>query len=235
MARKRAGVCTYCGKTRKVTSDHVPPRNLFPDPPPPNLLTVPACAECNGRYSKDDDYFRIALTTVERAKGNPDRDTVVKVVQRGMHKPEAKRFAESFEREMTVVPRFTPTGLYVGHARRIALDGARLDRVAARIVRGLYLKVKNVRLPDDHVVQTVHHGRFPLVPEQREVEELILDFMMMVQEEPIRVFGQTFAFRWLQSPNGEHRTHWLLYFYEQLDFYCTTCPREVLDEDTSPR
>ncbi len=55
------GVCTYCGRAREITDDHVPPQNMFPSPRPPDLITVPACRRCNQGFSMEDEYFRIAV------------------------------------------------------------------------------------------------------------------------------------------------------------------------------
>jgi 5-methylcytosine-specific restriction endonuclease McrA len=60
-----SGTCVYCGETKPLSADHVPPKNLFDRPYPANLLTVPACVDCNGAFSKDDEDFRIALTVTD--------------------------------------------------------------------------------------------------------------------------------------------------------------------------
>src|ERR1700751_6135616 len=87
--RAKVAVCVYCGQTKPVTADHVPPKNLFPKRPPRNLRTVPSCFDCNNGFSKDDEYFRLALTITENAKGHPDRDAVVDRVQRSLNAPAA--------------------------------------------------------------------------------------------------------------------------------------------------
>jgi hypothetical protein len=65
----RVVTCIYCEEQKPVTADHVPPTNLLDRPFPPNLLIVPACSDCNGWFSKDDEYFRISLTITDKAKG----------------------------------------------------------------------------------------------------------------------------------------------------------------------
>jgi hypothetical protein len=50
--------CYMCRSTDKLTSDHVPPKNLFPKPRPKNLITVPCCESCNAGFSKLDERFR---------------------------------------------------------------------------------------------------------------------------------------------------------------------------------
>lgn len=63
--------CVYCGAKDDLTRDHVPPRNLFIKPYPPNLVTVPACKNCNESYSLDDEYFRIAVTAEANRNKHP--------------------------------------------------------------------------------------------------------------------------------------------------------------------
>src|SRR5438128_12075787 len=54
--RNKRGICVYCGREKKLTMDHVPPKLLFASPYPPNLPTVPYCRDCNASFQKDDDY-----------------------------------------------------------------------------------------------------------------------------------------------------------------------------------
>jgi 5-methylcytosine-specific restriction endonuclease McrA len=49
MGKKKAskGLCVYCGERPAATRDHVIPKCLFDPPLPANMVTVPACEECN--------------------------------------------------------------------------------------------------------------------------------------------------------------------------------------------
>jgi hypothetical protein len=216
-------ICIYCGEAAPRTKDHIPPKNLYDKPYPSNLLTVPACRKCNGAFSKDDEYFRVALTITEKAKGQPNRDAVVQSVMRGINKPESGRFRASLLANSDVLPRFTESGLYVNHQRAMAFDGQRLDRVAKRIVKGLFYKVKEHRLPDDHGVNALAVGRIrQLVAPGSEVDLTFQGFIALIEQETLTSFGGTFGFRWLQSPNGTEHTMWLLYFYGHLEYFCST-------------
>lgn len=117
------GTCTYCGALGPVTSDHVPPKNLFTRPYPRNMWTVPACAKCNGGFSKDDDYFRTALTITEKAKGRAARDAILPTVMRGLNNPKARRHQVSLLSRSAVIERWSSGGVYLGRQRAIALDG----------------------------------------------------------------------------------------------------------------
>src|SRR5262249_6151706 len=50
-------LCIYCLANPRETNDHIPPKGLFREPRPSNLITVPACYRCNSSFSGDDDYF----------------------------------------------------------------------------------------------------------------------------------------------------------------------------------
>ena len=63
MSRKeRVGICVYCGIAGPVTSDHIPPKCLFPPGARLNLMTVAACPACHGSFKLDDECFRIVLS-----------------------------------------------------------------------------------------------------------------------------------------------------------------------------
>jgi hypothetical protein len=122
----------------------------------------PSCKDCNSnKFSKDDEYFRFALTIVENAKGHPDRDAVVPKVLRGLKRPEAARFRRFIDQNTFPAERFTPNGLYLGRGQAIRIEGERLNRTAARITKGLFFRVKGYRLPDDHNVNALQVSRFP--------------------------------------------------------------------------
>ena len=49
------------------TVDHIPPKGLFPEPRPANLITVPCCYRCNQEHSGFDDQLRLlAASAIQR-------------------------------------------------------------------------------------------------------------------------------------------------------------------------
>ncbi len=95
-------------------------------------------ASCNSKFSKDDEYFRVVLTISDKAKGQMSRDAVLPTVLRGLDKSEASRFRAALLANSAVLPRYSSGGLYVGHQRLMAFDGARIDRTVERIIKGLF-------------------------------------------------------------------------------------------------
>ena len=53
---RNKGWCVFCGGVCE-TKDHVPSRVLLDEPYPANLPAVPACAKCNGSFSRDEEYL----------------------------------------------------------------------------------------------------------------------------------------------------------------------------------
>ena len=60
-------LCYNCGQEfdkEKITREHIPAQNTFvgyPDNYKSNRLVVPACFDCNNRYSKIDQEIRDAI------------------------------------------------------------------------------------------------------------------------------------------------------------------------------
>jgi hypothetical protein len=54
-------LCAICGIRDATTKDHVPPKGIFAKPRPSNLITVPACHECNNFSSVLDESFMVNL------------------------------------------------------------------------------------------------------------------------------------------------------------------------------
>ncbi|MFA5911716.1 MAG: hypothetical protein WC815_23300 [Vicinamibacterales bacterium] len=64
--------CIYCGG-RDETRDHVPSR-VFLDPPlPENLPVVGACRDCNGGFSRDEEYLACLIESVLAGTTDPTR------------------------------------------------------------------------------------------------------------------------------------------------------------------
>jgi hypothetical protein len=116
------GECVYCGELGPVSRDHIPPRNLFPQPRPSNLITVPACHQCNGAASLDDEYFRLAITTgLDPEKCANGFDLSLAAINK-LGVAEKLGLAKTMLSAFNKVPIITPAGLYVGEAGALKID-----------------------------------------------------------------------------------------------------------------
>ena len=55
----------YCGRPAD-TDDHSPSRCFLRRPLPSNLITFPACSECNAGFSFDENAVKVIVTMVSR-------------------------------------------------------------------------------------------------------------------------------------------------------------------------
>ena len=84
MAKKKSkpGHCCFCGRYGKLTKDHIPPKCFFPPDNRSNLITVPACSECNTGSSKDDELLRDLFVSVRESSEHPSAQAVLDTVKR---------------------------------------------------------------------------------------------------------------------------------------------------------
>lgn len=232
MFRRKKLECVYCGEIGALTRDHVPPRALFAEHAPNNLITVPSCARCNNGASKDDEQFRLAFAVREDTKGNPERDSAFQAVLRSLERPEAAKFAETISSRISTVPKITPAGLHItpaglhiGRRLKYSAPGSPLDRVMIRVTKGLFYHLHGRRLPDDHHVNALYLPRlYELTPpERQDYEELVSN---LLQAEPTR-FGTGFTYWQMRSSFTWARSFWLFEFYGQIQYLCMTFPNEA--------
>jgi hypothetical protein len=205
---QKIGECVYCGRVRPLTRDDVPPKNLFPEPRPSNLITVPSCRECNQSFMLDDEYFRLVIADASNPKVSPENfDHLLKAKQKLLG-PKKFRSAK---------------GLLLNRMDRsnglLAVDRHRVERVLERIVRGLFFRLRGMRLPDTYTVglwsdwfaQEIEDGS-SFKSTLKEVERS-LSFQL-----PTRIGRDVFEFRSLTFDCDLYTTAWHLLFYSHRSF-----------------
>lgn len=153
---QKQGECAYCGAIGSVTRDHVPPQNLFPEPLPTDLITVPACDACNSAFKLDDEYFRLAITSGIDGEAFPrELEHSVKAIKK-LADPKKRRFAQRMLAAQRLVEVKSPAGIHLGHVPAHVVDGGRVIKVVKRIVRGLYFHHTGRRLPAQYEITAVY-------------------------------------------------------------------------------
>src|SRR6056297_601227 len=91
--------CVYCGE-KADTRDHVVPSSFFPKPKPDDLITVPACYDCNNSYSDDEEYLRNILSTADLELKGKAKDIWDQKVKRGIKRNNKllKELSDSLEK-----------------------------------------------------------------------------------------------------------------------------------------
>jgi hypothetical protein len=125
--------CYLCQSTEKLTSDHLPPKNLFPKPKPTNLITVPCCASCNGGFSKLDEQFRVFVSMPVNVSSVGNEIKRKKVF--GGSLKDSPRLKKQMARNLFKGTLTTELGPITAHL--IAMDRDVIDRFLTRLTKGL--------------------------------------------------------------------------------------------------
>jgi len=211
---RMGGTCVFCGMPAN-TIDHVPPQGIFA-PPRIGLIEVPACKQCNGGASTDDEYLQ-RLSLAWGAERSRDAQFVGAAVQRAIERPEARGLRRGFLRTLSpadlYVPAATATGyLWAGRSFRMEFDNARLERIIRKVVRGLHFHVTGRLLSIEYGVQVHPVGAAPAGSPIRANEQHILD-------QPATVIGdQAFTFRCSLCEQDGNLSLWRVSFYGVLEY-----------------
>jgi hypothetical protein len=209
-------LCVYCGLLPATTMDHVIPKAFFVPPLPSNLVTVPVCKPCNNKKSKNDSYLRDLLVMDLDCCDHPVAKELMKgkVIRSAIrNRSEIARSA----RKARPKAKYSINGLYLGHFPSFPIDGTRLNESFATIVRGLYYRLRGIRLRDDYSFKI---GR---------VDSLHLkdayDLMVKMRGNGPYVLANVFGCVFLYVDEDPHLTNWLLWFYGGFVLQIYTFPK----------
>lgn len=211
---RKVGECVYCGETKPLTRDHVVARCLFPDPLPSLMVTVPTCDDCNAEKSEQDGYLRDMLVVDANAAGSRAANEVLTgKVFRAADKNRSliMRAAKS---EGRFEPIYSPGGLYLGQGFSFPIDEDRVNRIFSFIVRGLYYKLRNQRLPDDCEIEVRRVVDFNEIWER----------LQRIGYNAYKLGDGVFTCIFLYAAEEPTLTQWWLWFYESICVYVSTTP-----------
>ncbi|PKL49186.1 MAG: hypothetical protein CVV39_03225 [Planctomycetes bacterium HGW-Planctomycetes-1] len=141
-------LCYLCGQTIEpklrndpmaLSMDHVPPRQFYPKQirrtENLNLNIAPSHKRCNEAYKNDEEYFYHSLYPII-AKNNPQLGNLVaQDIQRRSLKQQTPAI---IQRILSTKSTVTKGGIHLPNGlSQFALDGKRIERVAAKIARGI--------------------------------------------------------------------------------------------------
>jgi hypothetical protein len=123
----------------------VPPKLFLEQPFPANLMTVPACGDCNQSFKADDEYTRTVLAVDIRANWNHAAQFNLPAILRSLQRPDARGFAEFLRSQSNATRILSAAGVpYFA----IELDNQRVKNAGLHILKGLYFRETRKRLPE---------------------------------------------------------------------------------------
>lgn len=228
MPRKAAALCAYCDASPAVTRDHVVPKCLFSRPYPPNLVTVPACLECNRDKAIDDDFLRDYLTVDFAGSESPIASEIFETKMRRSVSRNSSELGREILRNARMRPFYTKGGVYLGEFAQADIPEDRVTRVLGRLIRGLFFHYAKQRIPKHYPVEALRIMPWDIEDAWRSFGQLNLS--------PCRPMGEVFAGSCARVQEDPLSTAWLLSFYRRvhLHVYCVNpdLPRMVAQDPT---
>ena len=191
-----------CGNPA-TTREHIPPDGIYPDPKPPNLITVPACGQCNEGSSRDDQYF-IWFVATASSEDSLAKELINKRILKGFRQRPA--LLRSIMKKATKVNVYSEGGIFLGQQPAFAYDYKRIHRVVDKIVRGLFYHEERYILGSNYSV-----SQFMLDP--------ALDNKMKggIVSLPLKNVGggEVFSYRSLKESEDPRISGWFLMFFDK--------------------
>jgi hypothetical protein len=194
--------CVYCGNNPGTTSDHVPPKNLFPRPKPVNTVTVPCCEACQAEFKKDEDAFMAWVTFGPAGESSAGKLLWEQKLNRTYQKDAGlkKVMARSFKK----ISLETPEGIYIGERLAISIDPERKNNVLRKIVKGLFWVEYKERLPKGISIEI--YG----IPGKGEP----VNSLIAVTHEATTSWEGVFEYRHGRAPES-FESYWVMSFFQR--------------------
>lgn len=140
-----------------ITREHAPPLSFFPEDRRINLVVVPSCHQHNTKNSKDVEYVRNAIVSLEG--GNSHAEEMFLKAERSFSRS-PKLFSQTFREFKTGIVRDREMGSF-------PLDLVRLKEVMKAILFAIYFKDHDKRYSGDWrifcsslgTMQSVYHNQ----------------------------------------------------------------------------
>jgi len=200
-----------------------PPKNIFSQPRPHNLITVPSCYKCNLGSSDDDEYFRFSIAIREDLFEHQDIQKIYPNVIRSLDKPNKIGFRNSFLSTIREIESFTNAGIFLGYKHTYDVDFVRLGKVANRIVKGLYYHHLSKIIPQNYLVQS-----YVLEGMKNTPPHILYDIKKNVFE-PLRKsktykIGDVFEYKYSCTNEDAFTSAWIMRFYQKVYFFGISLP-----------
>ena len=223
--------CVFCGRTRKTTSDHVPPKCLFAKGArPSNMITVRACGLCNMGSSGDDEYLRLVLAMNRESGAHPAARELWPAIIRSLGLPCKAGFRQRFFACVRDVQILSKGGLILGTAKGLEIDTPRLNRIMAKIIRGLFWHEFHQRIPDSYEVLAFWVNSLRQSVAAADLAQWIDGIRRLLTGSIEKRIGRgVFVYRCQHDPNEPLRSVWGLTFFGRIHVAALTESRTEVE------
>ncbi|MFC1862987.1 hypothetical protein ACFL1Z_03435 [Thermodesulfobacteriota bacterium] len=224
-------ICYLCGKSIKgrVTMDHVLPKQIFTPKVRQKhnlsqLKTLPTHKHCNESYQSDEDYFVWTLAPIALGShtANAIADYHAKKFRSGKSVGLGKKILKQLSDQ--------PGTLYLPRNQvTVRVEGARINRVAWKIIRGLYWIEKGSLLPEN----TKYY--FELIEPENRDKSVFSEIWEIVKAQPSKgIYAGVFDYKYFHAKKGGMQLHlWGMLLWDRIMLFISHHnPNSIVDDTT---
>ena len=215
--------CVYCATTPWNTVDHVPPKCLFAKDNRNDLIRVPSCRDCNGSFSKDDEYFLHMLSIHKKVIDSPDtqegRERMFRALKRDDHRRMLSAMVKGFKFQENWMG-----GIYRGLIPTYRVDNYRISTTVSRTIKGLFWYENKEVLSPDYVAITWPYTEFT----QMHMDTVHTIYAHCFANGIHRVGETVFEYTYTSAEDAPYWTCWITKFYQSISFVSLTVPKDIM-------
>jgi hypothetical protein len=156
---KQKQLCALCGINTATTREHVPPKSIFLQPRPNNLITIPCCKACNNGSSKSDEKFKVYLG-LHAAMYSPNGEKLFQEALKTLNR--SPKLKSQVLEGLIDIDAKTPAGLTLLGYKGIKWDNKTYVSTLTKISKGLFFHHFGCVVPDDIIVKDYFFNSMPI-------------------------------------------------------------------------
>jgi len=202
-------ICVICGQKSATTYDHIPPKCIFPEPRPSDLITIPACEECNKSTETLDEEFRVFINMFVGNKSVETEKLWKNTLRTLQHN---SRLLEKAKASFRPADLTSEHSIIIGKTNVVVWDNS-VNKVFEKIICGLYwYHFREILV--DRVMITVCH--------KQSISSTAVETVKLWESN--FVGNGQFLYKYVRAHDVPLRSAWLLVFHKSLAVFGYTNP-----------
>lgn len=203
----------YCCNKDAISREHIPPKCIFTDPRPSNMITIPSCDKHNLEKSKDDEYFRWFIVTTCAEFSSEAVQLLKGKVIRGLRRSPAllNMIMQGAIKDIDI---YSKGGIWLERRPGFKYNKNRISRIIKLLCKGLYYYHFHKQIIN------IHKFALEFNPD---LEKNAIDEITNLKLYNIGK-GDVFSYRYYRKNiYGKDACLWFLFFYDSFLVNCLIC------------
>jgi hypothetical protein len=145
-----ATTCYLC-ESQADTREHVPSRGFF-DKLPNDIITVPACKNCNASFAKDEEYFRTVVAAQAFGISEAARRVWTGPIVRSLYRVGFEGLRKRLVGDLVTIEIWDEQKQQMVSLPGVKVEGGRASKIVRKIMRGIYFAECDQKLAEKDLI-----------------------------------------------------------------------------------